>query len=252
LSGHPKGPFGLGNVVEGLVANPLAAFNMVESHLRYILGYVVSAGIIGLYSRWGLLIAAIVLLPSALNANPNFIHFAQAFQSWPAVLFLIAAYVLALQRVAGTAPLSRALVYPVGITTVALAAAVTALFCWSIPGYIERVSPAAAGELSAVQTRIPPDAEVIASQGVIGRFAAGHKAFSYWAYTKPETYPVTATPVVFILAPVEGTAEGIPSETRRAIQYVGRSLGAKVLARGDGIWVYSWVPEPGTTSVALP
>ena len=66
-----------------------------------------SAGVIGLYSRWGLLITTVVLLPSALNANPDFIHFAQAFQSWPAVLFLIAAYVLALHRVAGNAPLSR-------------------------------------------------------------------------------------------------------------------------------------------------
>ena len=77
-------------------------------------------------------------------------------------------------------------------------------------------------------------------------------AFSYWAYGRRETYAVTARPVVFIFAPVQGTAEGLPSETRRAIQYVGRSLAAKVLVRGHGIWVYSWMPEPGTTSVALP
>ena len=95
-----------GNVVEGLVANPPAAFNMFEFSPRLHLGYVVSAGIIGLYSRWGLLIAFIVLLPSAVNSNPDFIHFATGVQSWPAVLFLIAAYVLALQRVAGTRPSS--------------------------------------------------------------------------------------------------------------------------------------------------
>jgi hypothetical protein len=252
LANHQSGPFGLTDVVEGLVSNPMAALNMFISHLRYVLGYIASAGVIGLYSRWGLIITTAVLLPSALNANPNFIHFAQAFQSWPAVLFLIAAYVLALHRVAGNAPLSRHVVYTFGTITIALAVTITALFAGQIPGYIARVSPAAAGELSALETKIPPDAEVIASQGVIGRFGAGRVAFSYWAYGRRETYAITARPVVFILAPVQGTAEGLPSETRRAIQYVGRSLAAKVLVHGHGIWVYSWMPEPGTTRVALP
>ena len=252
LSGHPKGPFGLGNVVEGLVANPLAAFNMFESHLGYILGYVVSAGIIGLYSRWGLLIALIVLLPSAVNSNPDFIHFAQAFQSWPAVLFLIAAYVLALQRVAGNAPLARSALYAVGTITIVLAASVSLIFGFSIPGYIERVSPAAAGELSEIQRMAPAGDELIVSQGVIGRFGGGHTALSYWARGAPRMYSLDGKPVVFIFAPVQGTAEGFPEETQRAIEYVGTVLNARVLLEGSGIWAFSWTPKRGMTSLVLP
>ncbi len=101
LSGNPTERFGLLNLLEGLVGNPVRALDMFQSHASYVAGYVASAGVIGLWSRWGLLVGAIVLLPSAINADPDFIHFAQAFQSWPAVVFLIVACVLTLQRLAG-------------------------------------------------------------------------------------------------------------------------------------------------------
>ncbi len=61
---------------------------MFGSNVGYMAGYLASAGVIGLWSCWGSLVAAVVLIPSATNADPNFIHFGQAFQSWPAVLFL--------------------------------------------------------------------------------------------------------------------------------------------------------------------
>ena len=45
LSKPPDGgPFGLSKLVEGLATNPVAAFNMLDSHLNYVFGYVVSAG----------------------------------------------------------------------------------------------------------------------------------------------------------------------------------------------------------------
>ena len=66
LLGHSEGQLGLPRILEGLMANPIAAWHMFESHIRYIVGYVVAAGIVGLYSRWGLIIAALVLVPSAL------------------------------------------------------------------------------------------------------------------------------------------------------------------------------------------
>ena len=94
--------------------------------------------------------------------------------------------------------------------------------------------------------------EVIASQGIIGRFGAGHITFSYWAHDQPETYPLDRGRVIFILAPTQGTARGTPEETRRAIRYVRSGIDAKALVQGSGIWAYSWMPKPGTRSVVLP
>jgi Predicted membrane protein (DUF2079) len=252
LSAKGSHSFGYLNLVQGLLTNPLRAFNMFESHLGYVLVYLASSGVIGLWSRWGALISAIVLLPSALNANTDIIHFAQAFQSWPAMLFLVIGYALVLRRLSGGSRGPGWVVYALGSCSLVLAGIVTGFFLGDIPGYIERVSPGAAGELAAVQGSIPSDAEVIASQGLIGRFGAGRTAFSYWAYGSRETYAITGSPVIFVLAPIQGTAEGIPAETRRAIGYVRADLDATVLVRGSGIWAYSWTPKPETKSVVLP
>jgi hypothetical protein len=252
LSANGSHSFGYLNLVQGLLTNPLRAFNMFELHLGYVLVYLASSGVIGLWSRWGAIIAAIVLLPSALNADTDVIHFAGAFQSWPAMLFLVIGYALVLRRLSGGSGGPGWVVYALGSCSLVLAGIVTGFFLGDIPGYIERVSPAAAEELATLQRSIPAGAEVIASQGLIGRFGADHIAFSYWAYGNPEAYPATGSPVFFILAPVQGTAEGIPAETRRAIRYVTADLDATALVRGSGIWAYSWTPKPETRSVVLP
>ena len=86
---------------------------MFNTNVGYVAGYIASAGVIGLWSRWGVWVGAIVLL-RADNADPDFIHFAQAFQSWPAVVFLVVACVLTLQRLAGKAVHSHRVIYVFG------------------------------------------------------------------------------------------------------------------------------------------
>ena len=224
LSGHPKGPFGLGNVVEGLAANPLAAFNMFESHLGYILGYIVSAGIIGLYSRWGLLIAAIVLLPKRGQCESRLHPFRAgvsklASRSFPHCRICLGVPPRGRERT----PISLASSMPFGTITVAACSSVTADFRLSIPGYIERVSPAAAGELSEIADEERLLAmEVIAITGCDRPVWGGHMAFSYWARGGRRMYSLTGKPVVFILcARSKAPPRDSQSETRRAIQYVG-------------------------------
>ncbi len=252
LSDSRMQAFSYANLVAGLVIHPTRAFDMLHSHIGYVIGYVASAGVIGLLSRWGSVIAAVVLLPSALNANPDFIHFAQSFQSWPAILFLIVGCAFVLHRLAGSGGRAQRAVYIFSALSLTVAVMIATLYAGAIPGYIERVSPSAARTLAALARKIPAGAEVIASQGVIGRFSAGHFAFSYWAYGTPERYSVTGRPVVFILAPIQGTAEGVPDETRQAVQYVETDLGARGLAGKSGIWAYIWTPRGETRSVVLP
>jgi hypothetical protein len=253
LTGHAGGHMGLTQIAEGLFAHPLRAVDMFRSHSGYVYGYVASGGVIGLRSLWGLLPAALVLLPSALNANPAFIHFGQAFQSWPAVLFLVAGTVLVLhelERKAG--PRRRA---GLVLTSCALAAAmgVLALTVSEIPGYLQRVTARATLELAATLEKIPARSEVVASQGIMGRFGAGSLTYTYWASGRPERYSVEGSrSVVFVLAPEQGTAYGFPEDTRQAINYVKTRLHARPLEEGAGIWALIWVPRVGLKSVVLP
>jgi len=252
LSGHATGHLALASALSGFVANPLAALRMLDSNSAYVAGYIGSAGIIGLLSRWALFPAALILLPSAFNANVNFVHFAQSFQSWPAVVFLVVGFALAWDRLAQVGAFSRRAVPTLGTCAVALAAVFGAFYIGHIPSYVERVSAGAAHQLAEAQRQVPPGGEVVASQGVVGRFSADRVAFDYWAYGRPETYPVSGERVVFVLAPLQGTDEGLAEETRSAISYVREDLRATLLEQGSGIWVFAWAPKVGTGSVTLP
>jgi hypothetical protein len=252
LSGNASGHMSLVQLLEGLVIHPTRASDMFGSHLGYVLGYIISGGVIGLWSRWGLLPAVFVLIPSALNANTDYIHFAQAFQSWPAVLFLVVGSAFVLERLATKAVFPRRVMCVFGGCTVALAVGVTAFAAGQIPEYLKRVSPAAASELAKVKRAIPVEAEVISSQGVMGRFGADRAAYAYWADDRPERYSIAKPSVVFLMAPTQGTAEGNPADTRQAIHYIASNLRAKVLVQGSGIWAFDWTPKAGTSSVVLP
>ena len=250
LSGHETGELSLTSAVRGFLTDPLAALRMFSSHVWFVAGYVASAGVIGLRSRWGLLPAALVLLPSALNSNTDFIHFAQAFQSWPSVLFLVVGTVMVLQQLGAAEGVPRYTVPFFGLCALVFAASISATFMGTIPKYVERVSGPAARELAEAQQKIPSGAEVIASQGVIGRFGAGHLVHPYWAQGGPEKYRVTARTVVFILAPVQGTAEGYPPETRSSIAYLrddlhARGAGARLRYLGARVAPGAWHPLSG-------
>lgn len=253
LSGYRGGPFGVVNIIEGVVEHPVAALDMFRSHAGFVGGYVASGGIIGLRSRWGLIPAAFVILPNALNANELFIRFQAAFQSWAAVLFLVVATCLVLQKYSHQVRRQ----WPglvLGGVTAATAMAVSYLVLPTVPLYITRVSPRTAEVLAAVQRRAPREAEVIASQGIIGRFAAGRSAYPYWAAGVPGVFPVAGVgkPVIFIFSPHQGTGEGVPSETFQAIDYVRGTLRARVLERGEGIWAFVWTPTVPVRSIRLP
>jgi Predicted membrane protein (DUF2079) len=252
LLSQPTSGLGLSGILEALVLHPLRAVHMFASHVVFVIGYVASAGVVGLRSRWGLAPAAFVLVPSALNADSDFIHFGQAFQSWPAVLFLVVGSALALQSLAWRAASPRQVVLVFGSLALTSSLIVMVLYVGHLPTYIERVSPAAASELANAQRKIPGNAEIIASQGVIGRLAPGHTAYDYWAHGAPERYAINGRPVAFVLAPMQGTAEGLPHETLQAVHYVRDDLHATVLEQGAGIWVFEWQPKPMNKLLVLP
>jgi len=137
---------------------------MFRSHAGYVAGYVASGGVIGLTSRWGVLPAAVVLLPSALNASPLFIIFNLAFQSWAAVLFLVAGSALALQRVSEQG-LPRSFIAAFGGLTLAVSLTVGVLYVRVIPFFADRVRASAGTKLGAFEKRVPLGAEVIVSYG---------------------------------------------------------------------------------------
>jgi len=235
-----QGHVGLGALLLGVATHLPAAAALLGRHLPFLLACVVAAGIAGAASPWGAAALVLVLVPNALSSQPGFVDLAGAFQSWPAQPFLavgsasLAAAFLARERheVARTA-CALALCSVVALGAVASAA---------VPG-AWLFSRRTAATLAAVDRRLSERAEVIADQGLVGRF--WRRAHVYSFIRAGQRFPVTGRLVVFLLFP--GASAGERDIGRR----LERSLRAVVVARGAGVLALAWHVPPGVGSVEL-
>ena len=222
-----------------LLTDPLAAHRKCLGRtVGFIGGYVASAGVIGLAVSLGVVPRALVMLPSALNANPDFIHFAQAFQSWPAVLFLVVGSVMVLQQLGAERAAFPARRCHFSACARWCSRRRSRLRFRHYPE-IYRTGERDGGpgtrggattDSPRAQRSLPLRASSAASEQTTLPIPTG-------LMVGLKNIAVTAQPVVFILAPVQGTAEGYPRETRNAIGYVRDDLHAAVTEQGSGIWV---------------
>jgi hypothetical protein len=111
------------------------------------------------------------------------------------------------------------------------------------------VSGPAADELAAVRKKVPADAEVISTTGVVGRFA-GRKSIQAILRGNARL-PVDARAVVFVFAPTAGNQPRPPSALERTKAYVHDQLGARIIYEGAEVTAYEWRPV-SQKSVTLP
>jgi hypothetical protein len=251
-------------VIERLVVHPWHAIRILADRRAAIGRVLGSAGFIGILSPWGVVIAAGTLGPVALNANLGFLSPTIAFQTIVVIPFVLVGSVLILVGMATgaerTPPPPPRLPLPqefrkrsivalgLGICLSVLAITQNASLFGTIRTDWWKVDAPTAAVLRRVLPSIPANAEVIASQGVIGRFGNRPNVFPYLA--SPQVFPVRSTVVVFVIAPSQGI-ESVPAQlARNAIDHLIRQPGVAVLAHGDAT-VLEWHPPPGTQSVAL-
>lgn len=193
---------GADSLLLGLVSHPSAAASVFGGHLTYVFGYVVAGGLVGLAGGWGVAAVTLVLVPNALASVDAFIAYVGAFQTWPIEPFLVVSSVMVTASLVGRvkgarspaiAPILRA----VGAVVVTITATATFLEVSTLARrWISSVS--VSNQLAAVDRLIPPGAEVIAGQDVVGRLAMGREAYSYSHFG--QLLPVTRSEVVVVLA----------------------------------------------------
>lgn len=272
LAGIPAGEsLSFVGFVKAALGHPVNALRQLWAHRVNTWGYVSSAGLIGLCSPWAVL-PVLVLVQSELTAGNVFAS--SDFQNLPVVLFLIPLSVIALARLgsrldstkpwfrasvgrsrqAVTAPGVRAkrrgrLIVPVLAGIMAVNAVVWGLV-WipQISAQWIRVSPAAAAALEQVDHIIPAGAEVVASQGVVGRFS--DRSFVY--AVGGGAVPLKTNVVYFVITPTQGIEEaGIQTQEGIIGELAGPLHGRLVFDRA-GVWLIALRRPGGTTSVELP
>jgi hypothetical protein len=241
-------------VALGVLRHPHRAAAMLISKRAQLWQILGGASLLGVASSIGFAISLVLLLPAGLNAEHAVVDPEASFQFLPVLLFVPIGSVIVLcwlsRRPKRAWHLAGAL-----LGVAALIETVTLSLVW-VPrsdSYFRRTDPAAARVLSGVLARTPPGAEVIASNGFVGRFADRPWIYSYWEPTSAVgSVPVKARTVEFVLSASQGIETTPPGTTQVAIAQIRHRLHAELLVHSAGIWVFLWHPAPGVHRVRFP
>jgi uncharacterized membrane protein len=251
------GKIGIFAVLYGALLHPQLMWHMVAARWVVIVGFLVAVGLVGVLSPWGFGVALFVFVPTVLSSNPNFARFESSFQFWPSLPFLLVGSMMVIMwlcaqgRVACRAATASAIVWAAATTTAAFAVLPTIPHDWIA------VDSAAAAQLSRVQAETPPRAEVVASNGLVGRFAQrdyvyvlGYQSVDVIAGPGDMTVPVKASSVVFVISTSQGVGDQL-ALYERAVSFLRDDLRARVLVARAGIYAFEWRPPPGTARITV-
>jgi hypothetical protein len=249
LVGPHRGRIGPFDVVTAALTHPGSVLHVAASHLPVVLGMFVTVGLIGFFSSWGIGMATVVLLPNLLDGSGLFLRYPASFQSWPAMPFVLVGSVMVVIRVLQHGERGRKAAVALATAWVTVAGVLaTVVIPTAIPEWVA-VDPTAAAVLARTQPAIPPGAEVIASQGIVGRFA--ERASVHAFETGGQAFPIEARTVVFILTARQGVGDAFSGSTS-AMRFVQTHLRAVQVRAGAGVYVFDWTPPPNTVTVTLP
>lgn len=251
---------GILTIVAGIVVHPGTATRVFTSRWGQIYKFLGGAGTVGYASGFGLMLGAVVLLPSALNSSPGFISDVGGAQNYMAVLAgivgipMLATWLTRLGR-SRERPLRvglAALALAVGIGAAVQAGVLSAEWTPRANQMFARVDPATAAELAAVDARIPERAETVVSQGVVGRFAQRHVFYPYFdVFGNGQTVPLIGRTVYVVLVPRQGLESAPVAGTMAGVALM-RHLGARQLAARDGVYAFAWRVPAGRRSLTFP
>jgi uncharacterized membrane protein len=209
-----------------LLASPIHQF-------RNIWAFTSPAGLLGLLSLWSLPFAVAIAIE---NSAGGLVFSAGAFQYiaiWAplAVGGVFSARYLSRRRwgrIAATALVVVSVLNTVGWAVIWLP---------KTDDRWVRVDPGAAHVLDQAEHLIPADAEVIASQGIIGRFADRDVVYAFPGNFGNE-YPVSRHEVYAVISAYQGIELGGVNQALGLLGNLAGPVGAKLVLHGHGIWVF--------------
>jgi len=109
-------------------------------------------------------------------------------------------------------------------------------------------SSASASALDQAARLIPPDAEVVASQGNVGRFCGRPVCYSIIG---PGTFPLRTADTYFVVTPYSGVELASVQFQLSLIATLAGPLHATLLLGRDDVWLFRLHAAPGQRSVAF-
>ena len=257
LAGRQTLPAGVAGglvVLGGLVSHPGRPAHVIATRWSAIYTHLRPVGVIGIATPWGFGVPFIALLSATLEHNSTFIT--TAFQNLVVYPFLLFGTISLLISATSLRFKGR------NIGTLVAIAVGIALLGNSIVNAAERL-PAApkanaagtfipaseAGVLRHVLAETPPNAEVIASVPIVGRFAQRKYVYQFLGPT--QRIPIEAQEVVIVLDTRHTQQIATAAQATAAIRSL-QGLHARLLVDSDNVLAVEWHPARGTTHVRLP
>jgi hypothetical protein len=235
--------FSMTALIRGLVTHPGNTLHVLWSKRGNTWLNVASGGLLGVLFGWALPVTLVVLVTNDLTYGSTFNQ--PGFQSELLYILLPAGTVGALAWLARR--------WRVVALALAAAVLVDALAITAINGPMTktdwvRVRAPVARTLSEVLARIPASDEVIASQGVVGRFGARTDVKGLFG---PARIGLDGSTTWVIVVPYQGVEPMSPRESLALIGQMER-LHASLVVQSRGVWAFRWTPPRGMTILTVP
>jgi hypothetical protein len=233
-------------VLTALVLHPGRPLAVLGSKLGLVGSEFAATGLVGLFHPWTFGVTAVVVVSGGLQES---LAFFAPFQNFPAIVFVTVGTALTmdwLMRSRGAAGTRRPVVARAAVAAGVVLAAVLVLVARA-PGEAAFPEPVAAGAaLEVVDAELRPDDQVIASFGLVGRYADREHVRRF---IFPTQLPVEADRVVFVFSPTVGNMP-TPGQQEAAAEQV-REMGARQIVDTPDVQAFVWSPPEGTTSISL-
>lgn len=239
-------------IVTGALLHPSTPVHMLASRSANIYRILAPSGVVGVATPLGFGVTFVVMLSNELNASPVFSAPLSSFQNLPMVFFVLigTVEVLAWFCTRKARAWRRAAVV-VGIGLLVQCVVLAALWIPRAGTTFLVVDGPTAAALARVEPGIPAGDEVVASQGIIGRFADRQFAYPFLDLGGGgQAIPLHGVPVTFVLTP-HGIEYASPADTAAAVAHL-EALGAKRLPAGPGVVALRWTPPPGAEYLTIP
>lgn len=231
-------------MAKGIVTHPLRILQALWAKRIDIWANLAPSGLLGVAYVWLLPLSMIVLLADYLW--PSWLFASPGFQNVPLYPLLAVGTVAVLGWLAVRRRRTAFLL--AGLLAVQ---AIGWAVVWGsrTPGQWLRVSSASAATLASVAARIPATAEVIASQGVVGRLSGRSDVHPIFG---PGTVSVGRGETWFIIAPLEGIETQSTASATALIGELADMLHATLVKHANGVWAFRWRPPPDVHSIRVP
>jgi hypothetical protein len=252
---------GAGALVVGAATHPMAILRHLWQARLDVWAYISSSGGIGLFSPLAVL-PALILFESGAGTGGGLR--AIAYENFGAVLFLAPLSVLTLAWL--SRHLDEGLIanrlrhrsiqwirsswVPLALAALMAGNVVAWAIVWmpQVPRQWLLTSSTSASALDQAARLIPPGAEVIASQGIVGRLCGRPVCYGIFG---PGAFPLRTADTYFVVTPYSGIeTASVQSQLSIIATLAGPLQATLLLGRGD-VWLFRLRAAPGQTSVAF-